>query len=121
MNIQVRKGKSWKRLGTYFLAVVAAVVLTIVGMNLTVVQQDAQPLKVLFTVGNPVDAFTGTVDYVGTTSTAVQQALDALPATGGEIELVSPVYTFTATVSRAINNVTVKGNNGTTCNNASKV
>ena len=38
-----------------------------------------------------------------------QQALSALPAGGGKIEVLAGTYTFTATVSRAINNVTIAG------------
>ena len=38
-----------------------------------------------------------------------QQAFSALPAGGGKIEVLAGTYTFTATVSRAINNVTIAG------------
>ena len=39
----------------------------------------------------------------------VQQALNDLPSTGGKIILYAGNYTFSATVSRAINNVTFEG------------
>ena len=70
-------------------------------------------VKYVITVGTPIQASGVTPDYVGTTSTVVQQALDALPVSGGVIQLISATYTFDATVSRSINNVTIQGMNGT--------
>jgi len=54
----------------------------------------------------------GTVDYVcdGTDDDIqFQGALDALPATGGEIQILSGNYDVGATVTRAIDNVTIRG------------
>jgi hypothetical protein len=84
------------------IAIILVLVLILSGLN---VQFQKPQNAVIITVGNPVDAFTGTVDQNGVNSAAVQAALNALPASGGHIRLVSPTYTFTATVSRAINNV----------------
>lgn len=39
----------------------------------------------------------------------IQAALDALPVTGGEIKLLEGTYTLAATVTRAIDNVTISG------------
>ncbi len=54
----------------------------------------------------------GTVDYTvdGTDDNVqFQAALDALPATGGRIQALSGTYNFSATVSRAIDNVLIEG------------
>lgn len=64
----------------------------------------------IFTVGT-VEA-SGTVDYVCdgiNDNVQLQGALDALPANGGEIDILSGNYSFGATVTRAIPNVTIKG------------
>ncbi len=42
-------------------------------------------------------------------SATFQTAVDALPSTGGKLEVLGGNYVFTATVSRAINNVTIEG------------
>jgi hypothetical protein len=112
----MKRIKSWKwgKIGKVTLALMLAMCFVVVGMNITLERNKDSPIKVQISVGNPVDAFTGSVDFVGLTDTAVQLALNALPATGGEVQLISPAYTFSATVSRAIDNVTFKGNNGTT-------
>lgn len=44
----------------------------------------------------------------------VQQALNALPASGGELDFLNGTYNFAGTVSRAINNVIIKGMGGGT-------
>lgn len=108
-----KKRFSWS-LVRNIVSVLLALALILSGVQLVIDKTQTIP-KVVIRVGN-VEAYTGTPDYVGTTSTQVQQALNALPATGGEVQLISPVYTFTATVSRAINNVTISGMNGTTVN-----
>lgn len=66
---------------------------------------------VTFTIGNPAYA-TSTPDYVcdGTADDIqFQQAMNALPATGGRLVVLGGNYQFTATVSRGINNITVQG------------
>lgn len=105
---------NWKRIGNIGLGAILVIVLLLSGMQLNIVKQDNELPKLVLTVGNPVDAFTGTVDFTGLTDVQVQQALDALPATGGQVQLISPAYTFSNTVSRAINNVLITGVNGTT-------
>lgn len=105
---------NWKRLSYIGLAVLVVFALLFSGLQLSLEKSANNQVKVVITVGNPIDAYNGTPDYVGTSSTVVQQALDALPAAGGVVSLISPAYTFTGTVSRAINNVKIMGNNGTT-------
>jgi len=69
--------------------------------------------KYEITIGSGVDAST-TADYTAT-GTAAQQtntfqiALNALPATGGILTILSGTYTLNATLSRAIPNVTIDG------------
>ena len=95
------------------LAVVLIVVLALSGLMLNVHQDSTGQIKTTITVGEPIEASGITPDYIGTNSATVQQALNALPAGGGEIDLISPAYTFTETVSVAKNNVTIKGSNNT--------
>ena len=63
------------------------------------------------TIGSEVYA-AGTADYT-TDGTAddvqFQAALDALPATGGRLNVLTGAYSFSATVSRAIDNITIMG------------
>ena len=75
------------------------------------------PGKSLITVGwKTVDAITNP-DYTfsgANDSTPMQNALNALPSTGGEVKVITPAVTqstinFTATVTRAIHNVTISG------------
>jgi hypothetical protein len=68
-------------------------------------------LKTVFTIGTveasvaPDYTVDGTADDV-----QFQAALNALPSTGGELKVVSSgTFQFAATVSRAINNVTISG------------
>lgn len=97
------------------LLLVWAVVMALFPLNIQINRgQEAVQSSVVLTVGEPINAAGLTPDYIGTTSTRVKEALDALPATGGTIQLISAAYTFSDTVSRAINNVTIKGVNGTT-------
>lgn len=76
--------------------------------------------SITFTIGNPVYA-SGTPDYVcdGTADDIqFQQAMNALPATGGRLVVLGGTYQFTATVTRVINNVTIEGvGTGTVINN----
>lgn len=105
----------WSPILNIILSLILVLVFKAVGLNFSVEKSNDLP-KVVLRVGIPSEAFNGTPDYIGLTSVEVLQALNALPATGGEIELISPVYTFSATLSRAIDNVTIKGQNGTTIN-----
>ena len=83
-------------------------------------------IRKIITVGSEVSAST-TADYTAT-GTAAQQtntfqiALNALPTTGGILNILSGTYTLNATLTRAIPNVTIEGignstifsNNGST-------
>jgi hypothetical protein len=68
--------------------------------------------KAVITLGFAGEAYAVTPDYQvdGTDDDVqVQTALNALPATGGRLVLFAGNWVFSATVSRAINNVTVEG------------
>lgn len=68
--------------------------------------------KSLLTVGVTGTAYAATPDYLvdGTDDNVqVQAALDALPATGGQVILFAGSYSFDATPTRAIPNVTISG------------
>lgn len=68
-------------------------------------------LKAIFTIGTVEAATTPdyTVDGVAD-DVQFQAALNALPSTGGELKVISSgTFNFAATVSRAINNVTISG------------
>jgi len=67
--------------------------------------------RVAFTIGTKAYA-SSTVDYSCdgvADDVQFQDALDALPATGGKLVILAGNYNFTATVSRAIDNVTIVG------------
>lgn len=114
--------RNWKVIGLGSLSLILVLVLLLSGLQIKSFEPPKYKLVngiPTITVGDPFSISTieaSTPDYTGVTSTIVQQALNALPATGGVIQLISPTYTFTATVSRAIPNVTIKGMNGTTVN-----
>ncbi len=96
------------------LLLVVAVIIS--GIVTVVPIRGPQVVKTLFTIG-----FSGSADALVTLdytidgvddNVQVQQALDALPTFGGELVLLkSPTgtWSFSATVSRAINNVTIRG------------
>lgn len=98
------------------IAVILAVVLVASGVT---VSEKVGPLGLLdigvgqkvFTIGTEVYA-AGTADYTctGTNDDVVfQQALDALPSGGGKLAVLAGSYSFSATVTRAIDNVTIRG------------
>lgn len=67
--------------------------------------------EVAITIGNPVYA-AGTPDYIcdgAADDVQFQQAMNALPATGGRLVVLTGTYVFTATVTRAIDNITIEG------------
>ncbi len=68
--------------------------------------------KAVYTIGLAGEAYAVTPDYEvdGTADDVqVQAALNALPVTGGRLIFFAGNYVFAATVSRAINNVTIEG------------
>lgn len=74
-------------------------------------------VKSEFTIGLAGTAYAATADYTvdGTADDVqAQQALNALPSTGGKLVFFGGNYNFTATVSRAINNVTIEGSGKST-------
>jgi hypothetical protein len=115
----------WKSFTLAGLCLILVMALLLSGIQIkpTVTYNNVDGQPVIY-VGDPgdwitfsqVEAVTTEPDFSGLSSTVVQQAVNSLPTTGGVIQLISPVYTFTATVSRAINNVTIRGMNGTTVN-----
>ncbi len=73
--------------------------------------------KQLVTIGIAGVAYAVTPDYVVdgiADDVQAQLALDALPATGGELLFYGGNYVFDATVLRAINNVTISGSGKST-------
>jgi parallel beta-helix repeat protein len=67
--------------------------------------------KLVITVGTIAEA-AGVADYTcdGTDDNVqIQTALDALPVTGGQIVVLTGTYSFSATVTRAIGNVSIEG------------
>lgn len=102
-----------KKVGLLSLSLILVVVLILLSFNFSIDQGKA---KLTVTVGDPVNAAGISPDVNGTTSTAVQTALDMVANTGGEVYFVSSSYTFTGTVSRAIDNVVFKLNGATITN-----
>lgn len=102
-----------KKVGLLSLSLILVIVLLLLNFNLSIDQGKA---KLTVTVGDPVNAAGISPDVNGTTSTAVQTALDMVANTGGEVYFVSSSYTFTGTVSRAIDNVVFKLNGATITN-----
>lgn len=99
--------KRWKNIG------LIVVCLLLVGLTVPVAQNTLDtPNSPVVTVGNPAYAAEG-ADYSCdgvADNVQFQAALNALPATGGTIRIVSTgTFVFNAAVSRAINNVTIEG------------
>ncbi len=69
-------------------------------------------IKSTFTIGMAGTAYAATADYVvdgAADDVQAQAALNALPNTGGKLIFYAGNYVFTATVARAIPNVTIEG------------
>jgi hypothetical protein len=104
----MNKTVNWKRLGQIGLALILIFTLLIAGINLKI-ERNQTHYKLVVTCGDPVNASGIVPDVAGTTSTAVQAALNMVDPQGGKVQLYSPAYTFTTTVLRAINNVIIDG------------
>lgn len=116
----LKKSRSKRKLFAIIGGIIMGVAL--LGLMLPQIQITKAPQKTLITIGWASAGATGSTDYSFTgsnDSTPFQAALDALPATGGEILVVTPAVGFTTinfsgTVTRAIDNVTICGSgNGT--------
>lgn len=74
---------------------------------------DSYGLKDIFTIGYAGIAYAaGTPDYTCNgvnDDIEYQQAINALPASGGQISILTGTYNFSNTVSRAIDNITIQG------------
>lgn len=119
MNI-VAVLKKHRVFATGLLVVFLAVVLALSGLQVSVVPSD-EPSRgvvslrlgdeqVVFTIGT-AEAATAT-DYSCdgiADNVQFQAALDALPATGGKIEVLGGNYNFAATVARVLDDVTIQG------------
>jgi parallel beta-helix repeat protein len=94
----------------------AIIVVSVLGVQLDIVPKDnGSPIigqgQVVLRIGTKAEA-SGTVDYVCDgvdDDIQFQGALDALPANGGTIEILVGNYDVGATVTRAIDNVTIVG------------
>jgi len=67
--------------------------------------------QVVITIGTPLSA-AGVADYTAdgiADNIQFQAALNALPTNGGKLVILAGDYNFSATVSRAINDVTIQG------------
>lgn len=70
---------------------------------------------VVFTIGPKTAEASSIINYTTTgahDNLIVQLALNALPASGGELDFLAGTYSFDATVSRPIGNVIIKGMGG---------
>jgi hypothetical protein len=109
------KRKKWLISGLFTFVVLASVIGVSIG---TEVQPNSSPITIgvgqtVIRIGDSAAA-SGTVDYVcdGTDDNIqFQGAIDALPAGGGEIQVLTGNYDFAngTTVTRAIANVTIRG------------
>ncbi len=111
------KGK-WKHIVA--IGIVVSLLYVLVPINITInpptegINRDSLTIGenyVTFTIGTDVYA-AGVADYTcdGTDDDVqFQAALDALPAGGGQLVVLTGAYSFSATVSRAIDNVTIQG------------
>jgi hypothetical protein len=108
------KFKSWRTIGLSFFAALLVVALLMVSFQIDITPKNSNS-KVCITIGNRsvVEASGLTApDYYTTgvnDNIPFQQALNALPAVGGELMVLSGTYNFAATVTRAIANVTIVG------------
>jgi hypothetical protein len=108
------KFKSWRTIGLSFFAALLVVALLLVSFQIDITPKNSNS-KVCITIGNRsvVEASGLTApDYYTTgvnDNIPFQQALNALPAVGGELMVLSGTYNFAATVTRAIANVTIVG------------
>ena len=113
------KGITKKRAWTVGLTIVLAAVFALSGIVVSdrLSPQSDSVFQVgvgqkVITIGNVAYA-AGTADYTCdgvADNVQFQAALDALPANGGKISVLTGDYVFTATVTRAIANVTIEGN-----------
>ena len=103
------KNHKWQEIAFTLLITVS-----ILGSMLTVDRvKKGNKTEAIITIGSQVSAST-TADYIATGSAAaqtsiLQSALNALPATGGILNILSGTFTVNATLTRAIPNVTIEG------------
>ncbi len=111
----ITKKRAWTVGLTIVLATVAALSGIVVSDRLSPQSDSVFQVGVgqkVITIGHLAYAST-TVDYTADgvdDNVQFQAALDALPANGGKISVLTGDYVFTATVTRAIANVTIEGN-----------
>lgn len=113
----MNKVKLFKRLGLSLL-VVTVLLVSVLGLQLKVVplftHEGGIPkanIQVQYTIGNPAYA-ASTPDYICDgvdDNVQFQAALNALPNVGGKLVVLAGQYNFSATVSRAINNIVIQG------------
>jgi hypothetical protein len=116
--------KRWKYLSYSLVGIVTVLAMILSGFFVNIEKGTNENTVVTITVGNPADAFTGngSADVTATTATAVQTAINNLPAAGGTVRLISPAFTFTDspnTVTFPENNIIIEGNGASITNNAS--
>ena len=115
----ITKKRAWIVGLTIVLAAVAALSGIVVSDRLSPQSDSVFQVGVgqkVITIGHLAYAST-TVDYTADgvdDNVQFQAALDALPANGGKISVLTGDYVFTATVTRAIANVTIEGNGAST-------
>ena len=96
------------------IAITLLMVVSILGSMLTVDRiKQGNKTKTIITIGSQVSAST-TADYIATGSAAAQtsifqSAINALPASGGILNILSGTFTLTSSITRAIANVTIEG------------
>ncbi len=92
---------------TLVVAVLLSLVLTMTGTSINLEDQNTS-----FSVGQVDTVYAATPDYVCdgvSDDVQFQLAMDALPASGGQLIVLSGDYVFAATVARAIDGVTIVG------------
>ena len=111
-------GRRWKTIVTGAMVALLLALVSPIGISINSPSQDTgfQTLgigqhQIVLTIGTAAYA-AGTADYVSNgvqDDVQLQAALDALPSIGGKLVVLAGAYNFTATVSRAIDNVTIEG------------
>ncbi len=111
-------GRRWKTIVTGAIVALLLALASPIGISINSPPQDngLQTLEigqhqVVITIGTAAYA-AGIADYVSNgvqDDVQLQAALDALPSVGGKLVVLAGTYNFTATVSRAIDNVTIEG------------
>jgi len=108
------KARIFKKPVTWAIPIMLVAVLLVTGVlnSNSIVDTVTDAAKSVFTIGTDTAYAAGTPDYTCdgvADDVEIQAAVNALPADGGRICILAGTYNFTATVTRAIDDVIIEG------------